>query len=553
MSRLNRLILLLGLCAPGSAAPLTEVPGPWAGRVAAIPEQRLDELEPATVARIRETRGRLGEMLETAGLDAAELAAGFGRLGALYGAHRLYAGAELAFGNAQALDPDGFQWPYYAAHLALEQGEAAQALTHLDRAARIDPDYPTLPLRRGEALLGLDQPTAARAAYAQAAEAAPLRAAALYGLAQIDLLERDAAAAAARLGEVLALQPAADAAQYPLGQALVQLGRRDEARAHLARRGMHRPSYPDPLIEELRSLQQGARLHYEDALRAIKRDDYAAASAAFATGLAEDPTNARARTSYARTLWIAGRRDTAQVELRRAAADGPGETLPRFLLGVLHDAADDPASAITAYREVLAIDPVHQGALSYLANLSLRRGDHAAAASYFERAIDAGATELPVFLHYWIALRQAGTGDDALRDALVAFDRRFPEPPVFRYLLARLLAVSEAPGVADRRRALEIARQLHDAAPIPPHSELLALALAAAGEFAQAVALQEGLVQLALSAGAPGHAAALERVAAGYRAGTLPDAVRPLDDPLLMPAPADPEAAMRNYPAGQPY
>lgn len=553
MSRLNKLILLLGLCGPVSASPLTEVPDPWAERVAAIPEQRLDELEPATVARIRETRGRLGEMLETAGLDAAELASGFGRLGALYGAHRLYAGAELSFGNAQALDPDGFQWPYYAAHLALEQGEAGQALAHLDQAARIDPDYPTLPLRRGEALLGLNRPTAARAAYAQAADSPALRAAALYGLAQIDLLERDAAAAAAKLADVLTLQPDADAAQYPLGQALVQLGRRDEARAHLARRGMHRPDYPDPLVEQLRSLQQGARLHYEEALFAIKRQDYTAASAAFAAGLAEDPTNPRARTSYARTLWIAGRRDTAQAELRRAAADGPGETLPRFLLGVLRDAADDPASAITAYREVLAIDPAHQGALSYLANLNLRHGDYAEAADLFERAIAAGATEMSLFLHYSGALLRAGTADVTLRDKLVAFDRRFPEPPLFRYLLARLLAVSETSGVADRERALKIARQLHDAAPIPPNGELLALTLAAAGEFAQAVALQEGLAQLALSAGAPGHAAALEQVAADYRAGRLPETLWPVDDPILMPASADPEAAIRNYPAGQPY
>lgn len=546
-------VLLLGLCAQAGADPLSEVPEAWADRIVPIPQQRLDELEVATAARIRETRSRLSAMLDAADTDAAELAAVYGRLGALYAAQRMYAGAELALNNARAVDPEGFRWAYYAAHIALEQGEPEQALGYLADAARIDPVYPTLPLRRGEALLGLNRLEAARAAYRQVVEVPGLRAAALYGLGKIDLLERDWADAAAKLSEVLTLQPHADAAQYPLGQALVGLGRRDEARTHLAQRGVIKPDYPEPLLEELRSLQMGARFHFEEALTAVKRQDYAAAAAAFAAGLAEEPANARARTSYARALWLSGRQDEAEAELRRAAADGPGQTLPRFLLAILRDAAQDPASAIAGYRDVLAIDPAHQGALSYLANLSLRQGDYAEAAALFERAIAAGATEMQLFVHYWDALFEAGADDVVLRDRLVAFDKRFPEPPLFRYLLARLLATSTQTGVADVARALEIARQLHASEPIPPHTELFAFTLAAAGDFAQAQALQEGLLKMALMTGALYRTAALEQTAADYRARRLPEPPWALHEPMFMPPPADPELAMRNYPAGQPY
>jgi tetratricopeptide (TPR) repeat protein len=314
-----------------------------------------------------------------------------------------------------------------------------------------------------------------------------------------------------------------------------------------------KPQYADSLVEELRSLQAGAQFHFEEALAAVNRRDYAAAAAAFAAGLDEDPANARARTSYARALWMSGRQDEAEAELRQAVADGSDETLPRFLLAIVRDAADDPASAISGYRQVIAIDPEHQGALSYLANLSLRRGDYADAAAYFERAIASGATEMPMFLHYWGALQHAGAGDVVLRDRLIEFDRRFPEPPVFRYLLARLLATSTEAGVADVARGLEIARALQAAQPIPQHTELLALALAAAGDFARAQELQEGLVEIARVTGALGHALALEQVAASYRAGRLPDSLWPLQDPMFMPPPADAELAMRNYPAGQPY
>ena len=553
MRRMSVVVLMLGLCAAAGAAGLSEVPEQWVDRVTPIPQQRLGELEAATAARIRETRSRLAGMLDGDEVSAVELAAVYGRLGALYAAHRMYAGAELAFGNARTLEPSGFRWPYYAAHIALEQGEPEQALGFLSAAAQIDPDYPTLPLRRGEALLGLSRLAEARAAYAEALQDPERRAAALYGLAQIDLLERDWAAAAARYGEVLSLQPDADAAQYPLGQALLRLGRREEARSHLGRRGVTKPAYADPLVDELRSLQTGASFHFEEALVAVKRLDYPAAATAFAAGLAEDPANARARVSYARALWLSGRVDEAEAALRRAIADAPEETLPRFLLAVVEDAADDPVSANIGYRQVLAIDPEHQGALSYLANLNLRQGNYADAASLFEHAIDSGVTQMPVFLHYWGALLRAGTDDAMLRDRLIAFDKRFPEPPLFRYLLAKLLASSTQTDVADGVRALEIARELHDAQPIPPHTEVLALAHAALGEFAQALELQESLVEMARLSGAFTHAVVLDQVAASYRAQRLPEPAWPLQEPMLVPPPADPDSPMRNYPAGQPY
>ena len=545
--------LMLCLALPLGAATPSEIPSRWAEWVVPLPAQRLDELEPEKIGRIRETRRAIGGLLAAAQTSRTELAAAYGRLGALYAAERLYAGAELALANARALDPMDFRWAYYAAHTALEQGEAAQGLTLLSDAATVDPEYPTLPLRRGEALLGLSRLEEARAAFEQVEPVAGLRAAALYGLAQIDLLERQWDTAAERLREVLTLQPDADAAHYPLGRALVGMGHRDDARAYLSRPGNRRPDYQDALVEELRSLQSGARRHFENALEAVKREDYAAAAEAFAAGLEEQPDNARARTSYARALWIAGQRDDVEAQLRLAIEAAPEETLPRFLLAVLRDAAGDADAAIAGYREVLAIDPDHDGALGYLANLSFRLGDYAAAADFFERAIDSGVTQLPLYLHYWGASLYGGVDDALLRDRLVAFDRRFPEPPLFRFLLARLLATSTQPEVADVERAIELATGLQQSQPIPPHTELLALVLAAAGEFERAEALQRGLVEMARMSGAWLQAAELERVADGYRDGRLPEPIWSPKDPMLTPAPIDAGSVMRNYPAGQPY
>lgn len=553
MSRPWPVLVLAVSHALASADPLAEIPASWTGRLAPIPMQRLDELDVAHIERIRDTRGRLNQMLQTGETPGKTLAGEYGRLGMLYAAHRLYAGAELALDNAAALDPVAPRWVYYAAHIALEQGEPEQALTALTRSTRIDPGYPALPLRRGQALLALNRLDEARSAYRQALDRPGLRTAALYGLGQIDLLRRDWQAAADRLDEVVARQPAANAARYPLSQALIRLGRRDEARVHLAHRGVIKPTFEDRLIGELHSLQIGARFQFERGVDAVKRRDFEAAAEAFAAGLADEPDNARARTSYARALWLSGQTDAARAELARAIADAPDATLPRFLLATIRDAEDDPVAAKNGYLGVLKLDPGHQGALSYVANLAMRQRDYVEAATNFERAIASGVTQRPLFMHYWSALASAGAPQTRLRDKLIELDGRFPEPPVFRFLLARLLAGSDDTGVRDTARAVAIARKLHQENPMPPHTELLASALAADGDFETAATLQQGLVDMAKMAGAWMYAAMLEQTLAMYRDRKLPETPWSANVPDAAPNAPDPDTAMQNYPAGQPY
>lgn len=546
---MRALVLMIGLLL-GTTAWADRVAEPPAGGVAlaAIPEQELTAVDAQAQARMRETRERLDGLLAAPDPAPLELAAVYGRLGALYAAHRLSAAAASAFANACALDPGDFNWAYYAAHLALDFGEPTAALERLAQAQVIDPEYPTLALRRGEALLGLNRLDEARAAYELALAQPGQRAAALYGLAQIDLLHRAWADAADRLREVLELAPQANAARYGLGQALLRLGQRDAAREYLDQVGTVKPDYPDRLVDELHALQGGAGFHFEQAMAAVNRGEDARAVVEFAAGLEQAPDNARARTSYGRSLWIAGNQDQALAELRRAAADGPQETLPRYLLAVAAEAAGDLTAAEAGYRDVIALDPQHQGALSFLGSLKLRQAEYAAAAELLGAAIDAGANMFPLYLHHWGALRAAGTPDAELRAKLAAYDQRFPEPPVFRYLLAKLLAGSGAAA-----EAVRIARELQQAQPIPPHTEVLALALAAEGDFSAAVELQSQLVDMARQLGAAEHAAQLEQVAQAYRESRLPAPLWLPDDPMFLPSPADPAVAMRNYPAPNPY
>lgn len=56
-----------------------------------------------------------------------------------------------------------------------------------------------------------------------------------------------------------------------------------------------------------------------------------------------------------------------------------------YLLGVISDAAGDPARAVDCYRKVLYLDPVHHEALAHLALLLERQGDRAGAERLHQR------------------------------------------------------------------------------------------------------------------------------------------------------------------------
>ena len=79
----------------------------------------------------------------------------------------------------------------------------------------------------------------------------------------------------------------------------------------------HETLEDDPVLEELRSLNQGARPHFVRAMAAAKRQEYGAAAASFAAGLKLQPDNVNARVSYARALYLDGDAEAARRECQR--------------------------------------------------------------------------------------------------------------------------------------------------------------------------------------------------------------------------------------------
>ncbi len=527
-------------------------PADWNTRgLQAIPLPKTDNLDEETRARLEEARAQVNAAFQEQA-TARELAAAYGELGALYQVYALHRSAEQCYANAIALDPDNFRWTYYAAYHAASTGRMPLAVQRYRQARTLKPAYKALVVRLADALLDLNELDSARAAYDEVINETGLEAAARYGLGQIALLQRDYETAIAHFTRALELDPAATRIHYVLAQALRAVQRNTEARTQLALRGDGLPAIRDPQIESLKAMKSGAHIHFTRAMKAIKQHDHDAAREHFALGLREAPDNASALVSYARALYLTGKVTESRSTLERAITLQPDSTLGLFLLGILAEEGGDTARALDYYQQVLAHEPAHAGAHYYLANHYFRAGDYGKAASHYEQALEVDARYSAAYIPHLGALLNAGASDSTLLKTLKDAMQYFPEQPIFRSLLARLLAANSDPRLNDPQEALRLAEQLVKEQRIPPHLEVLALANAANGRFEQAAAiLDEVLIQIVWSM--PGESARLGEDQLAYQSGKLPAADARQGWPKIQPPVFDAQGPFRNYPAAKPY
>ena len=547
-------LVLLAVPVGLPADALSELQAPWQQRLQAVPEADISGVESVGQDSITRTRARLAARLGADPTDSAELAEGYASLAALYQLFRIDAAAALCWDNARQLQPDEFRWHYYAGYLALTRGQSTRALELLEQARALDPDYPALDLRLGQLWLETNRLPQARAALQRAADTPGLRAAALYYLGQLELLQRDYAAARDHLNEALTLNPAASEVHYPLAQAYRHLDEPGLAREHLDKFERREPTAEDPLVSELEQVLRTSRSDFGQGMRALRERDYESAIRHFSAGLEIDPDNLAARVSYARVLYLDGQSAAAEQPLDSVLERDPQQLLARLMLGILLQSQGKAGPAADHYREVLRLDPRHDGAHFFLANLLFNQGRFAAAAEHYGAALAVNADIPPARLLQLVAWHRAGRPDRDIAERLEQLTGQYPDRPELKYALIRMRALSADPAVRDSVQALNLANELAPSQPSPPNVEALALAAAADGQFDAAARLQQQVLDML---GWMAGAQQLQRVQDtldAYEQGVMPQqAVWPADDPLLSPAPLNPVEPFRDYPAPVPF
>jgi tetratricopeptide (TPR) repeat protein len=414
-----------------------------------IPQPRLDDLEPAVAEQIRDAQQRTAAVVGKGG-SSRELADAYGSLARVYHAYEFLDSAEPAYVNARRLASGNSEWPHLLGVLYQQTGRLEEAAEALTAARRLQPRDHAAAIYLGDIYVSLNRLVDARDQFQSVIDVFP--AVARRGLGDVAMRERKFAEAIEHYRAVLDRVPQAAAVHYSLAMAYRGMGRMDEAREHLQRRGPGGVHADDPIVTSMQSLVRGERAWVMQGRRAYDAGQFAAAVGAFTKALDAAPSSVVARVNLGSAL----------VQMRR------------------------DADAIPYFREALRLSPGEPGVVEALIGALVRLGRDEEAVDAFSRASsyrpdDEGSL---VGLAILLAARER------FREAIAALDeahQRFPDRTATATTLARLLASSPDMSLRAGQRALEIAMAVNDVEPAPAHAETIALALAELGRCAEAM------------------------------------------------------------------
>jgi tetratricopeptide (TPR) repeat protein len=441
----------------------------------------LDQLEATVADHLREAR-RAFEQAARSG-RTGDLADAYGTLGRVLHAYEFFDAAEACYHNATRVRPTDATWLHLRGYLYQQSGRFDEAIDVYLGARRAAPDDHAVTVHLGEAFLAIGRNTEAQAAFQSTLERFP--AVSNAGLGEVALRQGRYKDAVRHFEAALQRIPSATALEYSLAMAYRGLGRLDDARAHLTRRGSGGVRVSDPIVDGLQALMRGERAFVLQGRRAYDAGQYQQAADAFGKAVAAAPSSVTPHVNLALALAQLGNVDGAVEQFDAAlrldadnvdAHTGLGTLLAR--LGRDREAVDHLRAA---FRQAPDDARVSAALISALLKLSLE-----------DEAIDV-VTHAPAFhtddedvlLRVSVAL----AARERYRDALMVLEdghRTFPDRPSIATTLARLLAASPDVSLRDGQRALDLAMFVYMRTPLPVYAETVAIALAELGRCDEA-------------------------------------------------------------------
>jgi predicted O-linked N-acetylglucosamine transferase (SPINDLY family) len=233
--------------------------------------------------------------------------------------------------------------------IALQSGRSELAVTHLARAAALEPNNVAYRLNLGEALRRVGRLGEAVHELERAIASKPDFAEAFHNLGIVLLQAGDSDAGVARLAYAVDLQPGVPVFHERLAEALSGRGEREAAELHMRCAGL-------PLEKA------GGWVELSGLLEALGRVEGAAAASLRA--LSMDPGCASAHATLAAARVLQHRYDEAVECCRKAIALDPSTWLAHFHLGNALAATGSVAEALASFRRTVDLSPEQHAAHS---------------------------------------------------------------------------------------------------------------------------------------------------------------------------------------------
>jgi tetratricopeptide (TPR) repeat protein len=509
-------------------------------------------LDAAVQEQLRERQSSLQHVLAQADAGSVERGEAYGRVAMLLHAAEYYDAAEPAYRNAEILMPADQRWPYYLAHLYKSRGERDRSMSAFARVLERQPDYVPALIWLGRMHLDHGDVERAEPLFDRAYRLASRQVAVLAGLGQAALARRDFSRAASVLQTALAIDPSAASLHAPLAVAYRALGDGERAARHSAEWRNTEILVPDPLRQEL-DLVLDSGLSFElRGIRALEAKRFDAAAEFFRQGAELTPSTAALgrslRHKLGTALFLAGDAAAAIGRFNEVVASSPREGLDEtaakayYSLGVISASQLRDDAAIAHLSAALRYSPNYVEARQALGDALRRSGRDADSLTHYEAAVRIAPQSADARFGYAMALVRLQRYREAY-DWLAAARRMHPERDDFTHAMARLLAAAPAEDVRDGPRALAFVDMLLSGKKTVALGETTAMALAEAGRYEEAVAVQRQIIKAAREAGLAVDFDRLNttlRRYVGRQACRVPWAA---DDPVYRPPP--PKMAVR--------
>lgn len=458
-NKFNSLLAVLAMCVTSWVSAQ--------GTLKPMPEITLQDLSPAIGSIIAQAQDNLRDV-EVSDAGPRALAQAYGQLGDALLIHGLFGAAQVAYENAQSLQPERLDWPYLLSVIALDQGLLDQAATYLNEALSLDPWDRASLIRRARLAASQGELDEARDGLERALQLDPESAAAVAGLGEIALQKQDFEQAIEFLEQALALQPAATRLYQPLGLAYRGAGLVDQARAVMGEMGDRDVSFLDPVMDRVRDLSRSPQFYQEAALDAAAQGDLATARTLLIQALTLAPNDPLIVTNYGEVLAREGLLAEAREAFLKLIELQPNEPDAWFYLAQTEELLGRLDAAMVAYQRLVELAPEDVRGSEGLAFVALANGEFDQAAEAF-RALgqEADSQGTQYRLRYWHAVSLMGQSNYVAADRILITLNEQSDGTDADVVMARArLQASVLDASADiLARALESAESLYDALP----------------------------------------------------------------------------------------
>ena len=445
-----------------------------------------------------------------------ELSNAYGLLGSVCFAYKMRYTAEQCFNNAVKLNPGEFRWSYILGILNSDQGDAEEAITFLEQAAKSKGDYGPLWTHLGDLHMRFNRIDEARKNYQKSLEINPQSTAAMFGMGEVAMYEEKPEEAVEWFEKVLTLVPQANRVHYSLGQAWRKAGDKQKARHHLSLAGKVGVREADPLMEDLQRYLRGERVHMIRGKTAFGAGRFQDAVVEYQKAVKSKPDSLRARVNLGTSLGMMGRNEEAMVQFREVLKLDPENLNAHYNLGQILSGMGQWKEAGEHLAEVVAASPADMGARLALVKALARLQQFDTAMQHMQRIADEGPlNEAGVLALY--ELNYLSNKEKEARDTLLEGFDRMPDSGLIAHSLARFLASCKDLSLRDGKKAVELATKVMQVSSSPDHAITLAMAYAENGDCKAAADIQAQVVAALSEQNTPENIALMQKYLEHYQ------------------------------------